>query len=141
MTIRERFDFLVSQYGMNYGQLTVDDYCGSGGKAYAHSFYNDSGCFTIFSFPVKGELECFISDVYEANLNVLCKQPVDMRAIESEIWKKHAKRGLLSRLFFWNRPEKVLAALAEALVAHMSKYEDVFCLKMSGGIDGNVLPH
>lgn len=130
MTIRERFDFLVSQYGMNYGQLTVDDYCGSGGKAYAHSFYNESGCFTIFSFPAKGELECFMSDDYDANLNVLCKQPVDVRAIESEIWKKHAKRGLLSCLFFWNRPEKVLAALAEALAVHIGKCGEVCGVKV-----------
>ena len=130
MTIRERFDFLVSQYGMNYGQLTVDDYCGSGGKAYAHSFYNESGCFTIFGFPAKGELECFVSDDYDANLNVLCKQPVDVRAIESEIWKKHAKRGLLSRLFFWNRPEKVLAALAEALAVHIEKCGEVWGVKV-----------
>lgn len=116
--IEKYLGFLVSRYHLSYRMQPIGNYCGSGGMAYMHSFYHESGCFTVLEVPVKGEMAFYVADAYIPDEKALCRNVVDVRSISPEVWERHEKRSL----FFWSRQDKVLAALAEAIQRQAEKH-------------------
>ena len=48
MNIEEMFDFLKKNYNLSYEYQEFTNCYGGGLTVQTHSFYNDSGCFTIY---------------------------------------------------------------------------------------------
>ena len=114
MRVEKLFNFLVEDYKLTYKHYVFENCYNLGYTVYTHSFFNRSGCFTIYSLPQRGEL-----DFYYAKLLDIC-------SIEKEIWDKHTKFGFIKNPFFWRNEEKVLTVLAEVLKAHINKHSEFF---------------
>ena len=117
--IYTQFRFLVDEYNMQYAYNTFPLSENWGYSAY--SFYNDTGCFTIYSLPARDELSFYRSDIYWSNWHTLSQQGVDMTVIEPEIWKKRMRIGFIPNPFFWWNTRKVITVAVEALKEHIRK--------------------
>lgn len=131
MDIKNLFDYLVKDYSFTYQEQVFPNCYNGNGTVYTYSFYNDNGCFTIHSYPVRGELDFFCADRFSPIREELCGRWVDLRAIEKEIWDKHSKIGFLKRPFFWYSHDKILKAFSEVLKAHIEKYGEFFGIKVN----------
>ena len=124
MKISELFDFLVKDYNLSYKYQEFEN-CYGCWSVRTHSFYNDSGCFTI-EFVIQREMNFCCSSQFSTVHKELCERDVDVTLIEPQVWEKHEKIWIFKRPFFWWSEEKVLKALAEALEVHLGKGNDFF---------------
>ncbi len=126
MNINDRFSFLVNDYGLSYGfQKFTNCYQGNW-TVETHSFYNNSGCFTIYELSQRDDLSFYTAPHFSTVLEELMDKQVDVCAIEPLVWKKHSKIGCFGRPFFWFSRRKILDTFAEALEIHLSKGNDLF---------------
>ena len=105
MDIKAMFEFLISDYGFKYEKQSF--VYSEAWKTETHSFYNESGCFTIHRMDARGELEFYHSKEFSKDRQELYKNPVYIETIEPEIWKKRSKIFSLSNPFFWCSKRKV----------------------------------
>ncbi|MBQ3215078.1 MAG: hypothetical protein IJB11_03060 [Oscillospiraceae bacterium] len=131
MEIKNLFAFLIEDFKLEYRHQEFDKCYGGNWTVNTHSFYNESGCFTIYSLVQHGgELDFYYAPVFSTNLEELCDKLVDISSIEKEVWKKHTKFGVFPRPFFWLNNRKVLEALSEVLSAHINKHGEFFGIKV-----------
>ena len=129
MEINELFGFLIKDYGLSYEYQRFENCFGGNWIVITHSFYNNSGCFTIHS-TLQREMDFYYSTKFSTDRDVLCERGVDITTIEPEIWKKHSKIWIFERPFFWCSDKRVLNALAEALKVHLEKNNDFFGIQV-----------
>ncbi|MBE6797195.1 MAG: hypothetical protein E7531_02510 [Ruminococcaceae bacterium] len=130
MHIREVFDFLITDYGLEYKhQEFINAYDGNW-TVQAYSFYNNSGCFTIHNLVQRDELDFYYSPKFSQELSELCGKGVNICTIEPEIWDKHTKIWRFKRPFFWLNNNKVLSVFAEVLKTHLSKNKEFFGIQI-----------
>lgn len=130
MDVKKQFSFLIRDYGLNYKYQKFTDCYGGNCSVETHSFYNDTGCFTIHSVPVRGELDFYYATLFSTTRENLCEQMLDVHSIEPELWDKHTKIGFIKNPFFWWSSKSVLNALAEVLENHVAKHEEFFGIKV-----------
>lgn len=126
MDIEKKFNFLISDYGLIYKYQEFLNCYNGGWTVYTYSFYNKSGCFTIYSLPSRGELAFYYSKEVCDNLKDLCCKEIDVTSIEADIWEKAQKIGIFNNPFFWWSENKVLNTLAEVLKQHIAKHHEFF---------------
>lgn len=126
MDIEKEFDFLVKDYGLTYKYQEFHNCYGGNWLVYTHSFYNSSGCFTIYEMPSRGELDFYYAQKFSNVLKELCERMIDISSIEKELWNKHTRIGCLKRPFFWWNSDRILKVAAEALNVHIKKYGEFF---------------
>lgn len=126
MRVEKLFNFLVEDYKLTYKHHVFENCYNLGYTVYTHSFFNRSGCFTIYSLPQRGELDFYYAKEFSEKREELCEKLLDICSIEKEIWDKHTKFGFIKNPFFWRNEEKVLTVLAEVLKAHINKHSEFF---------------
>ena len=111
--IYNNFAFLVDEYNMKYAYQTEEL---GGGWVYSHhSFYNETGCFTVSTLPNRGELDFYHASKFSPNPKELQKQWVDVFSIKSAVWSKYKKIGFFPIPFPLIRKKRLLEATAEVI--------------------------
>ena len=126
MDVEQTFSFLVEEYQMSCKNNEYRNCYGGNWIVQTYSFYNDTGCMTIYFLPQRNELDFYRSAKYSNKLNDLCETIIDIHMIEPSIWEKDAKIfGIKNPFFEWSS-KKVLCTFAKALKAHLDKKKDFF---------------
>lgn len=136
MDIESLFGFLEEDYNLSYKYQEFSNCYGGNWLVQAHSFYNESGCFTFHLLVQRNELDFYCSPHFSTERDELCERMVDISTIEPEIWNKHMKAWIFKRPFFWWSNKKVLSAFSEALKAHLVKGNDLFGIRVNVQQDG-----
>lgn len=134
MNIDQLFGFLIERYGLTYRYQEFKNSYGSLWLVKTYSFFNDSGCFTIYSLPQRGELDFYYAPQFSTVREELCEKMVDICSIEKEIWDKHTKIGIINKPFFWWNCDKILRTLAEVLKAHIAVHGEFFGIKVNDSL-------
>ena len=129
MNIEELFDFLIKDYNLAYRYQEFSNCYGLGWTVQTHSFYNDSGCFTIY-IEIQRGMEFWYASRFSTECNELCERGIDVSSIEPQIWSKHERVGIFKNPFFWLSDNKVLITLAEALKVHLAKDNEFFGIQV-----------
>jgi hypothetical protein len=120
-----QLQFLIDDYDLSYKYQKFENCYGGDWIVETHSFYNDTGCFTIYNEVQRGIDFCYSSH-FSTERSELCERGIDVTTIEPQIWDKHRKIWIFKRPFFWCSDSKVLHALAEVLKTHLEKGNDLF---------------
>lgn len=129
MDIYKTYAFLVEDYGLQYAFQKFD--IGGGWIISAHSFYNDTGCFTVHTMLSRGELEFYYAKHFSTNKSELYEQGLNIYAYEKNIWKKHERLwGFIPNIFVMFNNEKHLEISAEVVKAQINKYGEFFGVKV-----------
>ena len=129
MDIYDIFSFLVNDYKLNY--MLQEFNLGGGFVAQEHSFYNETGCFTIHSLPVCDELAFYYAKKCYASLNSLQERGLDVYAIETDIWDRYSKWfKIIPNPFFWFNKDKVLRVVAKVVKEQILKNKSFFGVKV-----------
>lgn len=110
MDIEKTFQFLVDNYRLNYSHQVFHHCYGGNWTVSTHSYYNETGCFTIHLLHQRNELDFYYSKDFGATREVLCERKIDEQSLYSEIWFEAKKRFLFSY-----RPQLYLDTLAYAI--------------------------
>ena len=129
MNIYEEFAFLVNEYKLKY---TFQEFnLGGGFIAQEYSFYNETGCFTIHSLPVRDELEFYYAKFCYANINSLQEKPLDVYNFEKDIWDKKSKWfNFIPNPFFWLNKGKILRTVADIIKLQIAVNKEFFGVKV-----------
>ena len=90
MNIEELFYFLVEDYRLSYAHQQFDDCYGGNWIVQTHSFFNDSGCFTIYIESQRG-MDFWYAPRFSTERTELCERAIDVSLIEPQIWNKYEK--------------------------------------------------
>lgn len=129
MKIEEMFGFLINDYKLSY---KYQEFIGCYGKDWTvqtHSFYNSSGCFTIY-IEVQRGMEFWCSSRFSTEREELCERPVYISLIEPQVWEHFGKLGIFKNPFAWWNDNKVLMTLAKALKMHLAKNNEFLGIRI-----------
>lgn len=130
MDIEKQFDFLVKDYNLKYVYQEFKNCYGGNWCVYTHSFYNDSGCFTIHNLPQRGELDFYYAKKFSKVRKDLYEQLIGITSIEKEIWDKNSKFLFFRNPFFWWSSSRVLKTLAEVIKKQIEDNGEFFGIKV-----------
>ena len=119
------FDFLIKDYNLSYQYQEFLNCYGGNWTVQAHSFYNESGCFTIYNEVQRG-LSFYCASQLSTEREKLCEREVDISLMEPHVWKERQTLWFFKNPFFWWSDKKVLSTLAEALKVHLAKNNEFF---------------
>ncbi len=131
MDIEKLFNFLVKDYGLKHKYQVFKNCYGGNWWVYTHSYYNESGCFTIHHLPQRGELDFYYSKEFSNKRENLCERIIDISSVEKEIWDKHKKFLFFNNPFFWWSSDKILKVLAEVIESQIKKHCQFFGIKVN----------
>ena len=94
-----------------------------------HSFFNESGCFTI-QIIFQREINFWYSSQFSTEMEELCESGINVSLTEPQIWAKHEKLLFFKNPFFWDNYDKVLIALAEVIKTHLEKNNEFFGIQV-----------
>lgn len=123
MDIEKQFDFLVKDYGLKYSHQTFKNCYNGHWVVYAYSFYNESGCFTIYELGQRGEWDYYYAKRHSNIMEELLENRVDIYSVEKEIWGKARKK-----IFHSIRTE--LATLAEVIKKQIQTQGNFYGVKI-----------
>ena len=129
MNIENLFDFLMKDYNLSYRYQEFNNCYGSSWIVQTHSFYNDSGCFTIH-IEIQRGMDFWYASRFSTERKELCEKEIDVSSIEPQIWDKNERIFVIKNPFFWWNDKKVLNTLAEALKVHLAKYNQFFGIQV-----------
>ena len=110
MNIEKTFAFLITDYHMNYAYQKFP-HCPFGNWIIGtHSYYNDSGCFTIHILYQRNEIDFYYAKAYSTIREKLCESLIDEQEAYPEIWWKAKQKFMFSY-----RPQLYLNTLAEVI--------------------------
>ena len=127
------FSFLEKNYKMKHVYQCFENCYGGHWFVYSHSYYNDSGSFTIQVVPQRGEYDFYYMREFSQTKEPLCSigledsavQSVDIRSIGQEIWEKAEKK-----YWFWTYT-RVLKTLVLAIKYQVENDGSFFGIKIS----------
>ena len=121
--IYNTYKFLVDDYSFEYAQQQFDL---GGWICSAHSFFNESGCFTIHYMESRAELDFYYSKQFSTNRRALYEKPIPIYSIEKGIWDKYGKLWFIPNVFFWCSHKRILKASAEVVKTQIQKNNSFF---------------
>ena len=104
--IQNKLLFLVEKCGLHYAFQQMD--YGGGFVSSEHSYFNDSGCFTICSLEQRGELDFYDAESFSDNRKILHEKLIDVYSVEQSIRDKYGKIGIIPNVFFWCNHQKII---------------------------------
>ncbi|MBE6601039.1 MAG: hypothetical protein E7637_00830 [Ruminococcaceae bacterium] len=125
MNIEELFDFLRKDFNLSYRYQEFANCYGGNWIVQTHSFYNDSGCFTIY-IEIQRGIDFWYSSRFSTVREELCEKEIDVSSIEPQIWDKNARFWIFKNPFFWWSDNRVLHTLAEVLKVHLVSNNEFF---------------
>ena len=129
MNIEKLFDFLKKDYNLSYRYQEFINCYGGNWTVQTHSFYNESGCFTIY-FEIQRGMYFYYASHFSTERKELCEREIDVSSIEPQIWKKKGRIFIFNNPFFWWSDNKVLRTLAEVLKIHLAKHNEFFGIQV-----------
>lgn len=129
MNIEELFDFLKKDYNLSYRYQEFINCYGGNWTVQTHSFYNDSGCFTIY-IEVQRGMSFWYASRFSTKREALCERGIDISSVEPQIWNQYQRICIFKNPFFWWNDNKVLNTLAEALKVHLAKDKEFFGIQV-----------
>ena len=129
MNIEELFDFLTKDYNLSYKYQEFTNCYGRNLTVQTYSFYNHSGCFTIY-YEVPRYMGFCVSSEFSTEREKLRERNVDISLIEPQIWNKRERFLVFKNPFFWWSDKKVLTTLAEVLKIHLAKNNEFFGIQV-----------
>ena len=133
MNIEKMFDFLMKDYNLLYRYQEFINCYGGNWTVQTHSFYNDSGCFTIY-IEIQRGVAFWYASRFSTERKELCERELDVSMIEPQIWDKY-KKSIFSKISFWQNDIKILGTLAEVLKVHLAKGNDFFGIQVHDSTD------
>lgn len=130
MDIEKLFCFLTKNYDLSYKYQEFTNCYGGNWIVQTHSFYNDSGCFTIY-IEVQRGISFWYSSYFSKEREKLCEIEIDISSIEPQVWTRYEKIWIFKRPFFWGNSNKVLCILSEVLKVHLAKNRNFFGIQVS----------
>ena len=129
MRVEELFDFLRTDYNLTYKYQEFSNCYGGSWSVQAYSYYNESGCFTIYCEVQRG-MDFWYASQFSTERKKLCERQIDVSSTEPEIWDRYERIWFLKRPFFWWNSNKVLRVLAEVLKVHIARSGEFFGIKV-----------
>lgn len=129
MNVEKLFVFLIKDHNLSYRYQEFINCYGGNWTVQTHSFYNDSGCFTIYFENQRG-IDFWYASRFSTERKELCEKEIDVSSIEPQIWEKHERIWIFKNPFFWWNDNKILSTLAEALKIHLAKCNEFFGIKV-----------
>lgn len=130
MDIKEEFISLANKYNLSYRYQDFKNCFGGNWWVYTHSLYNDSGCFTIYCLPQRGEVEFYFSEKFSTDRKELCEKPINAYQVEKEIWSKNEKIWFFKNPFFYWNSERIVKTLIEVINISIEKNNEFFVVKI-----------
>lgn len=120
--IEKKFKYLVEHYGMQFVYKKYDNYYGQNYDVHTYSYYNKSGCFTIYTLPSRGELEFYYSKQYGEVLDCLKDRCINIYSeINKDEWPRNAYFLGFSNPLFWFSYSKILEGLSHVIKEKIKK--------------------
>jgi len=117
MNIEQQFNFL-KKYGFEFKEQIFNNVYNSYFTVHTYSFYNEDGCFTIYSLPQRGEWDYFCSKKFSTVMNDLLASRLDVYGQESAMWNRARKTWFYTM-------KKELSLLAD-VIKHQIKDKNEF---------------
>jgi len=115
MNLRNQFNDIAERYGVNYQWQNFKD------GSYAHSLYNESGCFTILCLPARGEIDCYYSKEFSNDKQRLCAKQINIYEVEKDIWERNKRKWIFKIPFqFWGH-DRTIRTIIEVIQASVNK--------------------
>lgn len=130
MNIEKLFDFLVKDYNLSYKYQEFTNCFGMGLLVRTHSFYNESGCLSIYEEVQFCSMSFYYASKFSTKLDDLLERGIDVTLIEPEIWNKRGKIFNIRNPFFWWGYKRILKTFAEVLQAHLTKNNEFFGIQV-----------
>lgn len=122
--------FLIKDYGLAYRYQKFENGYNANWIIETHSFYNDSGCFTMRRLAQRDEWDFYYAARFATGHEALCEKMINIYAMETEIWNKRSKIAGFNNPFFWLSSSRVLRTFAEVLKTHLSKENEFWGIKV-----------
>ena len=91
MEINEIFSFLISDYLMAYKFQEFENYPSGNWYSKVYSYYNESGCFSIYTLPQRGEYEYYYAKAFSTDIKELLQKVIEVD-VKHEIWQNASKK-------------------------------------------------
>ena len=127
MNIEKLFSFLIVDYGFSFKHQVFENCYGRNLVVETFSFYNNSGCFTIYFEVQRGGMDFYCASKFSKEHKELCEKPVDIFKIEPDFWKKRGYKWP----FYWMSDKKILITLADVLKIHLVKNKTLFDIEIN----------
>ena len=121
MNIEEMFRFLVKEYHLNYSHQLFYHCYGGSWVVSTHSYYNETGCFTIHFLHQRDEFDFYYSKEVSLTREALCERKIDVQSVCPEIWFEAKKRFL-----FAYRPKLYFKTLACVIKQEIKEKKSFF---------------
>lgn len=131
--IYDTFSFLVEKHNLQYAYQQID--YGRGFVSSEHSYYNDSGCFTISSMEQRGELDFYYAKAFSTERELLHDRSVNVFVTEESVWNEYGKIGIFPNIFFWWNKKRILGVLAKIICRQISNTGVFFDIKVTHDSD------
>lgn len=131
MDIDKQFVFLVKEYDLKYSFQMFQNYPFGNWSVDMHSYYNDSGCFSIYNLAQRGEMDFYYAKKFSANIAELMEQSVAIDSIGQEIWSKAKKKFL-----FGYRHSLFIKTLAEVIKSQIEQHGEFYGVKVKNNVKG-----
>lgn len=136
--VKKNLDFLCSKYGMKFSKLTFQNFLGSYAPLDTYNYYNDSGCFSVLSIEVRGDLNFAYFDTISSLYTYVRpeimdrhKYKIDVTKNEKEIWEKHQKILFIKNPFFWWSKKRIFRALREVIEKQIRQTGQFYGVKLN----------
>lgn len=129
--VKDALDFLCKDYGLNYAFQRFEKYPFGNWCVDMYSFYNESGCFSVYNLTQRDEVDFYYARKFSSNIDELKGKSISIESVEKDIWEKHRKTGFLKIPFFWGSNKQVFRALAEVIKAQIDKHGEFFGIKVN----------
>lgn len=123
MDIEKQFDFLVKDYDLKYSYQKFTNCYQGNWVVYTYSFYNESGCFTIYNLGQRGEWEYFYTEKFCNSMEQLLGTRIHIYSTEKELWDK------VTKSFFYSMRTE-LKTLATVIKSQIEKTGQFFGIKV-----------
>ena len=130
MCIENMFDFLTKDYNMTYRYQEFSNCYGNRCTVHTHSYFNDTGCFTIY-IEIQRGMEFWYASRFSTERKELCERGIDVSSIEPQVWSKYERLCFFKNPFFWWSDKRVLSTLAEAVKVHLAKDNSIFGIQVN----------
>ena len=145
--IERLFGFLSRDLGLKYSHQGFKKCYGGNWYVDTYSFYNESGCFTIYELSERGEWAFYYTKKYSKKMEELLDELLDIYSVEREMWKDYSdavevanreiEKGVHKLLFFgemfraeWRAERIMLETLADVIRVQIQKHGSFFGVKV-----------
>jgi hypothetical protein len=123
--LENTFSFLVKDYGLKYSYQKFKNCFGGYWSVDTHSYYNESGCFTIHILSQGGEIDFFYAKKFSTVREELCECELNYETIGCEFGQ-----DVEEKLFYVGNQDSKFKIVAEAIKTKVAKDGEFFGIEV-----------